>query len=136
VQTGLEIAIIGMAGRFPGANDIGQFWRNLRDGVEAITFFTDEELLAAGVRSESPERSELRQGPEVYLKVRSCSMLPSSVIARAKRRSWIHSSGLFLECAWQALEAAGYDSANVPQTSRCVRRRWHEHLCFQPALTP
>ncbi len=44
-----EIAIIGMAGRFPGANKVDSFWENLRDGVESISFFTDEELISAGV---------------------------------------------------------------------------------------
>src|SRR5215212_11166318 len=46
---GAEIAIIGMTGRLPGANDLDLFWQNLRDGVESITFFSDEELKAAGV---------------------------------------------------------------------------------------
>src|SRR5215831_18957600 len=48
-RSGVEIAIIGMAGRFPGAPDVEQFWRNLQNGVEAISFFTDEELKASGV---------------------------------------------------------------------------------------
>src|SRR5690242_3830491 len=43
------IAIIGMAGRFPGANNIDEYWRNLREGVESIAFFTDEELKQPGV---------------------------------------------------------------------------------------
>src|SRR4029079_11652644 len=43
-----DIAIIGMAGRFPGARDLTQFWRNLCDGVESVSFFTDEELIAEG----------------------------------------------------------------------------------------
>ena len=34
-----DLAIIGMAGRFPGANNLGEFWTNLRDGVESISFF-------------------------------------------------------------------------------------------------
>ena len=38
-----------MSGRFPGAADVDAFWRNLRDGIESIAFFTDEQLLAAGV---------------------------------------------------------------------------------------
>ncbi|RIL05279.1 MAG: polyketide synthase [Proteobacteria bacterium] len=42
------IAIVGMAGRFPGARDVEQFWRNVRDGVESIRALSDEELLAAG----------------------------------------------------------------------------------------
>src|SRR5215211_6983585 len=41
---GAEIAVIGMAGRFPGAADLEQFWRNLRDGVESITFFSAPDL--------------------------------------------------------------------------------------------
>jgi phthiocerol/phenolphthiocerol synthesis type-I polyketide synthase E len=46
------VAIIGMAGRFPDASDIGQFWDNLRDGRECIRLSSDDELLAAGVRPE------------------------------------------------------------------------------------
>ena len=40
------IAVIGMAGRFPGAENVEQFWQNLRDGVESISFFNERELLA------------------------------------------------------------------------------------------
>ena len=47
-SSGIEIAVIGMAGRFPGAKNLEQFWQNLCDGVESIKFFTDEELLAKG----------------------------------------------------------------------------------------
>ena len=43
------IAIVGMAGRFPGARNVDEFWRNLRDGVESIRPLSDAELLAAGV---------------------------------------------------------------------------------------
>ena len=38
------IAIIGMAGRFPGANNTGEFWRNLCNGIESISTFADSEL--------------------------------------------------------------------------------------------
>src|SRR5689334_66690 len=44
-----EIAIIGMAGRFPGAASIAEFWQNLRAGKEAISFFSDAELSQAGI---------------------------------------------------------------------------------------
>ena len=44
------VAIIAMAGRFPGAPDLERFWANLREGVESISPLSDEELLAAGVR--------------------------------------------------------------------------------------
>ncbi|MCX6316578.1 MAG: amino acid adenylation domain-containing protein, partial [Bacteroidetes bacterium] len=47
--TGLEIAVIGMSGRFPGAATVAAFWENLRNGRESVTFFTPEELREAGV---------------------------------------------------------------------------------------
>src|SRR5689334_20172790 len=43
------VAVVGMSARLPGAEDLAAFWRNLRDGVESIRFFTDRELLEAGV---------------------------------------------------------------------------------------
>lgn len=43
------IAIVGMAGRFPGAQSVDELWENLRNGVESIRPLSDEELLAAGV---------------------------------------------------------------------------------------
>src|SRR5687768_14049602 len=48
-DTGLEVAVIGMAGRFPGAQSLDQFWENLCSGRESVRFFTDEELRQAGV---------------------------------------------------------------------------------------
>ena len=44
-----DIAVIGMAGRFPGARNVAEFWGNVRDGVESIRTLSEEELLAAGV---------------------------------------------------------------------------------------
>jgi acyl transferase domain-containing protein len=49
-----QIAIIGMAGRFPGAVDVDQFWANLRNGVESIRAFTDAELSEAGADTSEP----------------------------------------------------------------------------------
>ena len=46
------IAIIGMAGRFPGAKNVDEFWQNLRDGVESISFFTEEELESLGMTNQ------------------------------------------------------------------------------------
>ena len=44
-----SVAIIGMAGRFPGAANLHEFWQNLSGGVESISRFTEDELLAYGV---------------------------------------------------------------------------------------
>jgi len=46
---GLEIAVVGMSGRFHGANTIEAFWSNLKNGVESLSHFTEDELAAAGV---------------------------------------------------------------------------------------
>ena len=51
-ENGFEVAVIGMAGRFPGAPDIQQYWQNLCAGVESIRHFSDEEVLASGMPAE------------------------------------------------------------------------------------
>lgn len=48
-RTGFEIAIIGMAGSFPGAANLNEFWQNLIAGKESISRFEKDELIAAGV---------------------------------------------------------------------------------------
>lgn len=48
-QQGLNVAVVGVAGRFPGADDAANFWSNLVNGVESITFFSQDELQQAGV---------------------------------------------------------------------------------------
>jgi acyl transferase domain-containing protein/aryl carrier-like protein len=111
--TGLEIAIIGMAGRFSGARDLRQFWENLLNGTESISFFSEEELLAAGI----PEQ-DLKQ-PN-YVKARGILDTPEafdadffSIIPReAEMMDPQHR--LFLECAWEAFEDAGYVPQAVP----------------------
>ncbi|MBW7459163.1 hypothetical protein K0U00_34445, partial [Paenibacillus sepulcri] len=50
---GLEIAVVGMACRVPGGNDIRSFWDTIKNGTEAISFFTNEELQEAGVDPET-----------------------------------------------------------------------------------
>jgi phthiocerol/phenolphthiocerol synthesis type-I polyketide synthase E len=102
------IAIVGMAGRFPGANNIAQFWDLLRLGKEGITFFTDDDLLKAGV---DPAVLSLPN----Y--VRAAGILddydgfdaPFFGIGPAEARIMDPQQRLFLECAWEALEDAGYD---------------------------
>ncbi|CAG0936135.1 phthiocerol/phenolphthiocerol synthesis type-I polyketide synthase E [Thermoflexales bacterium] len=106
--TGLEIAVIGMAGRFPGAGNIQDFWRNLRDGVESISFFSDQELSAQGVDS------ALLQDVH-YIKARGIlddiDHFDAPLFGFSPREAEIMDPQhrLFLQCAWEALEHAGYD---------------------------
>lgn len=66
------IAIIGMAGKFPGAKNVEAFWRNLKNGEESISFFSDEELLEAGIDRQTFERSDyvrakgVIDGPDLF----------------------------------------------------------------------
>ena len=65
IRTGLEIAIIGMACRFPGAPDIHRFWENLKNGIESLSFLSDRELEDAGVPGgllENPDFVKTRGG--------------------------------------------------------------------------
>jgi phthiocerol/phenolphthiocerol synthesis type-I polyketide synthase E len=110
--TGLEIAVVGMAGRFPGARDVDALWANLRAGVESIRRFSDEELAAAGV----PE--SVRTNP-AYVPVRGAleevDRFDAAFFGFTPREAELTDpqQRLFLEVAWEALEHAGYDAARV-----------------------
>jgi amino acid adenylation domain-containing protein/FkbH-like protein len=103
-----DIAIIGMAGRFPGARDIDEFWRNLQEGKESVSFFTQEELIAAGV--EPGLLSDERYVPAGAL-LEEVEWFDASFFGYTPREAEIidPQQRIFLECAWQALEDAGYN---------------------------
>src|SRR6267378_1316521 len=101
------IAVIGLAGRFPKARNIDAFWKNLRNGVEAISFFSDEELREAGVRiPDDPNyvkaRAVLEDADKFDAAFFGINPKEAEIMDPQHR--------LFLECAWEALENAGYDS--------------------------
>ncbi len=104
------IAIIGMAGRFPGADNLDEFWRNLCAGVESITRFTDAEL-------EDSFSEEIRSAPN-FVKARpileNVDQFDAPFFAMHAREAELTDPQhrLFLECSWEALENAGYDPAN------------------------
>ena len=108
-QTGFEIAIIGIAGRFPGANNIDEFWQNLRDGAESISFFSDEELEASNIGSETLSDPN-------YVKARGVIEdaeffdAPFFGFTPMEAQTMDPQHRIFLECAWEALEDAGYDA--------------------------
>lgn len=110
-KTTKDIAVIGMAGVFPGAKNIDEFWNNLRDGVESIRTFTDEELLEAGVDR------KLFENPN-YVKAGGyldhADWFDASFFGYSPKDAEIldPQKRLFLETAWTALEHAGYDILN------------------------
>ena len=105
------IAIIGLAGRFPGAASVTEFWQNLIDGVESVSFFSDEELEAG---DESISRSLLDQPNFVRAKgvLDGVEEFDAAFFGFNPREAELldPQHRLFLECAWHALEDAGYDS--------------------------
>ncbi|MGO9601875.1 MAG: SDR family NAD(P)-dependent oxidoreductase [Candidatus Binataceae bacterium] len=107
------IAIIGMHCRVPGASDPETFWRNLRDGVDSVRFFSDDELEGAGV-----DRALLKN-PH-YVKAKPCIEDLDKFDAEffginAREAALIDPQHrIFLEAAYHALESAGYDTQRWP----------------------
>jgi len=102
-----DIAIIGMAGRFPGADSLDQFMANLESGKDCISEFSDQELLESGVQESllgDPrfvKRSGVLEGIDHF---------DASFFGFSAREAELTDpqQRIFLECAWHALEDAGY----------------------------
>jgi acyl transferase domain-containing protein/acyl carrier protein len=103
------IAIIGIAGRFPGAKNITEFWHNLCNGVESISKFSDEELIAAGI---SPEFINHPNYVKAGAVLEDVDLFDASFFGFNPKEAEITDPQhrLFLECAWEGLEDAGYDT--------------------------
>jgi acyl transferase domain-containing protein len=101
------IAIIGISGRFPGAKNIDQFWNNLRNGIESISFFNDQELEALGVDPALLNHPNYVTANGILENV---EWFDASFFGYNPKEAEIidPQQRLFLECAWEALENAGY----------------------------
>jgi acyl transferase domain-containing protein/acyl carrier protein len=110
-RTGLEIAVVGMAGRFPGADNIQQFWENLKNGVESISFFSDEELIEAGVDLRLLENPNYVKAKGVLENVEYFDS-PFFGYAPVEAEIMDPQVRIFHECAWEALEDAAYVPGN------------------------
>ncbi len=108
MRTGLEIAVIGLAGRFPGAKDVEELWRNLLGGVDSIVHFSDEDLAAAGVPRDVLENPFYVKAGAV---LEDIDRIDAEFFGLTPREAEVidPQHRLFLECAWEALESAGYD---------------------------
>ena len=101
------VAVIGMAGRFPGAPNLDQLWSNLRNSVESISFFTPEEL--------GPGIEESLRSDSDYIRARGliedADMFDAAFfgISPIEARVMDPQQRVFLELAQQALDSAGYD---------------------------
>lgn len=106
------IAIVGMAGRFPGARDVDQFWTNIKSGVESITRFSPESL-------ELPPPND---GDDVDRLVCAKGMLDDVDMFDARFFDYLPKEAevmdpqhrVFLEICWEAMERGGYDPSRYP----------------------
>ena len=109
----MDIAIIGMSCRFPGAATVEEYWKNLCDGVESVVFFSDQELLAAGVDpSLIANPNYVKAAPTL----RDIEMFDAAFFGYSPKDAALMDpqQRLFLEVCWEAFEHAGYDPADYP----------------------
>ncbi|MFL5384950.1 MAG: beta-ketoacyl synthase N-terminal-like domain-containing protein [Longimicrobiaceae bacterium] len=110
---GPDVAIVGMAGRFPGADTLEEFWELLREGREGISELSDDEMIAAGVPA-----AALRD--PAYVKrvgvLRDIESFDAAFFGYSPREAEAMEPAhrIFLECAWEALENAGCDPSRFP----------------------
>ncbi len=102
-----SIAIIGMAGRFPGARSIEQFWLNIAAGVESIASFTDDELLQSGADREWLDRPDVVKAAPV---LDDFDKFDAKFFKISRREAEIMDpqQRIMLELAWETMERAGY----------------------------
>ena len=130
------IAVIGMAGRFPGANSVTTFWDNLRRGEESIATLSEEG---------SPPRASVRRRWPIRptFGARPCSTGSTSSTRNTSgctpqaARMMDPQQRLFLQTAWHAFEDAGYDPADVRRIDRRLRDQYRQRLpAAQPDVAP
>lgn len=100
-----RIAVVGLAGRFPGASTIEQFWQNLCNGVEARTPFSDEELAATVDPALLAYPGYVKSG----FVLENIDQFDADFFRFDAQQARITDpqQRLFLECVWEALEVAG-----------------------------
>ena len=101
------IAVIGMSGRFPGAGGVEDFWRNIQNGIESISHFTDDELQVFDSATIAAQTG--------YVKARgilaNVDQFDAAFFGMAPEEAEVTDPQhrVFLECCWEAFENAGYD---------------------------
>ena len=108
-----DIAIVGMAGHFPASRDVHELWRNVRDGVECVRFFSDEELLEAGV---DPEVFGDPSYVRAHGYMEGIDLFDAGFFEMTPREAEVTDPQirLFLETCWEVLEDAGLDPDRYP----------------------
>jgi len=142
-----DLAIIGLSCRFPGAGTAAEYWKNLCDGVESITFFSDQELVAAGADPALVADPRYVKAAPI---LRDVEMFDEAFFGYSPKDAALMDPQhrLFLEVCWEAFENAGYDPVAHPGkigvlstaggvvTSYLLAKLHHAELPGQTASTP
>jgi acyl transferase domain-containing protein/surfactin synthase thioesterase subunit/acyl carrier protein len=109
----VDLAIIGLSCRFPGAATAEEYWKNLCEGVESITFFSDQELVAAGV---DPALVANPRYVKAAPMLRDVEMFDETFFGYSPKDAALMDPQhrLFLEVCWETFENAGYDPVGYP----------------------
>ena len=102
-----DIAIIGMSGRFPGASSIKEFWFNLEQGLESVSSFADDELEVTDETLINNPNLVKRWGALAGIDLFDASFFG---ITPKEAELMDPQQRFFMECAWEALEDAGYST--------------------------
>jgi amino acid adenylation domain-containing protein len=102
------IAIVGMSGRFPGAENIAEFWSNLLNSKETVSFYSDAELAEAGLNIQELRRRGKYVAARGFLKDADCFDAAFFGIHPKEAEVLDPQHRVFLEACWSALESAGY----------------------------
>ncbi|WP_163336423.1 type I polyketide synthase [Desulfopila sp. IMCC35008] len=102
-----DIAIVGIACRFPGADNVAGFWKNLQQGVCSIRELTDEELVARGIGNEVLIDRDYRKFGALLENV---ELFEPGFWGLSKKEASLMDpqQRLFLETCYHAMEDAGY----------------------------
>ena len=128
-----SIAIIGMGGRFPGAKSIDKFWQNLKEGVESISVLTHEDILNSVI---DPAILNHPRHVKAGAVLEDIELFDAGFFGFNPREAAIMDPQhrFFLECAWQALEDAGYDSERYAgEIGIYGGMGWNSYLLFNIA---
>jgi acyl-coenzyme A synthetase/AMP-(fatty) acid ligase/acyl carrier protein len=107
VMERVDVAVIGMAGKFPGANDIDTFWNNLKDGVDSLRTLTEEELIQCNVpinvrsHAEFVPKGQMIDHPDQFDAY-------FWGVGKEEAKTMDPQQRLFLQVCWHAMENAGY----------------------------
>lgn len=110
-----DIAVVGMAGRFPGAKNVEEFWQNLLKGKETISFFSEKELHEAGIHPAEYKHPQYIKAKGILEDIDCFDAAffgypPREAVRMDPQLRILH------ECSWEALEKAGYVPDSFPGT--------------------